>query len=111
MTVRADGSSQIDLVVSQGAFLVLQVEGANHTNLAEGLVRIDVHDARNRPIVGLVDSDDSFGGSSVGNEHRVGPLPPGSYRAFATGPGGERIDAAVVLAAGDERRVVLTLPD
>lgn len=111
VTVRADETSQVDLVLSKGAFLVLQVEGASDASIAEGHVRIEVHDARNRPIVELLDSNDPYGGSTAHNEHRVGPLSPGPYRAVATGPGGARVEQAVGVAAGDEQRVVLRLTD
>ena len=114
VTVRADTTAQVQLVLSQGAFLVLEVAGADPAHLAQGLVRVDVRDGRNRPAVGLHGpnhSGEAGGGSSAANEHRFGPLSPGSYRAVATGPGGARVERDVVLAAGEEQRLVLPLAD
>ena len=113
VTVRAGGMAQVELVVDEGAYLIVSVEGAEPAELAQGLSRLDVHDAHNRQAMGLTHPEnfEELLGDSSTKEHRVGPLAPGSYRASVTTPSGKRAEGTVELKAGDERRLTLRLKD
>lgn len=113
VAVRAGEVSEVRLALAEGAFLVVCVEGTDPAELAQGLVRVDVRDAQDRQVLGLVDPEE-FDESPVAlapNQHRVGPLNPGSYRALATAPAGKRAEGTVEVKAGQEQRVTLTLKD
>ncbi|MBI1381422.1 MAG: hypothetical protein GC161_10085 [Planctomycetaceae bacterium] len=113
VAVRAGEMAQVELPLAPGAFLTVCVEGADPAELAQGLVRVDMRDAQDRQVLGLFDPEE-LEESPVAlapNEHRVGPLNPGSYRVLATAPAGKRAEGTVELKAGQVQRVTLTLKD
>ena len=74
---------------------------------------VQVYDAAGRSLGGLLTEEELVerfgGGGGGGREHRLGPLPPGSYRIEAVAADGRRGELAVELAGEAERVVSLTL--
>lgn len=113
VNVQAGAVAEVDLVVEEGAYLIVRVEGSDPAELAQGLVRVDVHDAENRQVVGLFNPEDleQRAGVSPPDELKIGPLPPGSYRASATAPGGRHAEGMVAIQAGQDERLTLRWKD
>ena len=112
--VRAGEVAEVELVVGEGAYLIVIVEGTETAELLQGLVRVDVRDGDDRQVGGLFSMEDFANMLSTErsfDEQRFGPLAPGSYRASATGPGGKRVEKRVELSPGQERRLRLRLKD
>lgn len=104
----------LDLAVSEGAYLIVRVDGADPLDVAQGLVRVDVRDSDDRQMGGLFSTQDFaelLSADRSFDEQRFGPLPPGTYRATATGPGGARVERTVNLTASEELRLALPLKD
>ncbi|MBI1381419.1 MAG: hypothetical protein GC161_10070 [Planctomycetaceae bacterium] len=112
--VRAGEVAEVELVVGEGAYLIVRVEGTETAELLQGLVRVDVRDGDDRQMGGLFSMEDFAELLSTErsfDEQRFGPLAPGSYRASATGPDGNRVEKRVELSPGQERRLRLRLKD
>ena len=113
-TVGTGDVAEVELVVGEGAYLFVRVEGMNEADLVDGHVRVDLRDSENRQVGGLFSQEDAvdlLSGDRSFDEQRFGPLPPGSYRASATGPDGKRVEKRVELSPGQERRLRLRLKD
>ncbi|MBI1381421.1 MAG: hypothetical protein GC161_10080 [Planctomycetaceae bacterium] len=114
VTVESGEVAELDLVLAIGAYLIVRVESAESLELAQGLVRVQLRDAKDR-VTGETFSREDWGDrlstERSFDEQRFGPLAPGSYRASATGPDGNRVERRVELSPGQERRLRLRLKD
>ncbi len=107
----AGGSTAVDLVLEDGAFLVVQLE----EGIGEPLrASVSVLDDQGRQVNGLLSMAELMGAFRDGfssTEQRVGPLPPGSYRVTAHAPDGREATKPVTLRPGSERRLKLRLKE
>ena len=104
-----DGSASVDLELSEGAFLIVQLE-ENVGEPIQGSVRVT--DSEGRQVNGVMSLAELMGAFNEGfssTEQRVGPLPPGPYRVAAFAPDGRETKKSVSLRAGSERRLKLRL--
>jgi hypothetical protein len=109
VTVREGATTQVELFVSEGAYLCLSLIDGDRAVPA----RLRVLDALGRRVDDLVCTSDfpaSIAGRSSAREHRTGPLAPGSYTLIATTRDGKEVRETVVVELGkDEQEIALRL--
>jgi hypothetical protein len=105
VVIRSGETSQVELVVGEGAFLVVSL-------LEDGepvRAHLRVLDEAGRRVDGLFsvqDMESLFTEGVSSRERRVGPLAPGEYTCSATTPDGKTAKKPVTISAGSGERTV-----
>jgi len=103
--VREGETAKVRLQLGGGVFVCVQLKGAESEDLRGTLRVVDDEGREVSAMIGMEDIQALYmqGGFSP-TEHRLGPLPPGRYKVFATFPDGETATRSVLLRAGDEEK-------
>lgn len=106
--VRPSGTQTIKIVLAAGTNLLVTTVDANDAPLR---ARVRVVDEAGRDVAGLMSAQDllerATRGGPGGNEQKIGPLAPGTYKVTATTTDGKSVEKAVTLTGEPERRVTL----
>lgn len=108
--VRSDEDSEVELVVTSGATLIVTIVDQDGEPLQVDLVVRDEDDHQVNGQLSIADLTEAFqGGEGFSlTDERVGPLPPGRYRIEATAMDGRTARKLVRVRAGEgEQRVTV----
>ncbi len=107
--VSAGASSDVGLRLGTGTMLVVTVIDADEQELG---TRLSVTDAAGHEYSSMRSMDEMMermGAKFTGKDHRIGPVPPGTYTLVATAGDGRTTSKSVSISGQGERRVKLRL--
>lgn len=107
--VAAGASSDVSLRLGTGTMLVVTVIDADEKELG---TRLSVTDAAGHEYSSMRSMDElmeRMGAKFTGKDHRIGPVPPGTYTLVATADDGRTTSKSVSISGQGERRVKLRL--
>lgn len=104
--VRPGESAATTVVLTQGTVLLVKLKSREGEDLR---ANVRVEDANGREVGQMISLQDIMQGGFSYTEKRVGPLPPGKYKVFATDSDGRKASKPVTLRGELERVLKLRL--
>jgi hypothetical protein len=111
-TAKEDQPGHAEVVLEEGSMLKVSLEDREGNPIRAA---VSVVDANGRQVNGMLSMQDLLEafqhGTYTSTEHRVGPLPEGSYRVVAVADDGKHAEKPVTLSGSGERALKLRLRD